>query len=229
MGACIGCGKGLCLDCLNKIDGKIYCDACKPSGTSGMERTLSRIESNFERQTVLVREQITAVTTTKRRDVAALLALFLGGFGVHKFYLGQIGWGLMYLFFSWTGIPTLAGWVEGLLFLIRSEDDFVRRFGRPTAYARLDEQPRSGALPCRQNSAPSRALPKSPKDHEMLLLDFARHNRGEISVARLMAEQEVNLDKVEDALARLAAKGLVENELDDQGRIFYYVPEFRED
>jgi hypothetical protein len=38
-----------------------------------------------------------------RRDevVGILLALFLGGFGIHQFYLRRIGLGILYLCFSW--------------------------------------------------------------------------------------------------------------------------------
>ncbi len=35
----------------------------------------------------------------KNKLVAALLALFLGGLGIHKFYLGRTGWGIIYLLF----------------------------------------------------------------------------------------------------------------------------------
>ena len=49
-----------------------------------------------------------------RRDETAgvLLAIFLGGFGVHHFYLHRTGLGLAFLLLSWTGIPTIIGWVE---------------------------------------------------------------------------------------------------------------------
>ena len=41
--------------------------------------------------------------------VYILLALFLGGFGLHKFYSGNIIKGILYFVFSWTFIPALLG------------------------------------------------------------------------------------------------------------------------
>ncbi|HTX79076.1 MAG TPA: TM2 domain-containing protein [Longilinea sp.] len=43
---------------------------------------------------------------------AVLLALFLGDFGAHKFYLGQTGWGITYLVFCWTLIPSIIAFFE---------------------------------------------------------------------------------------------------------------------
>lgn len=52
-----------------------------------------------------------------RRDevVGVLLALFLGSFGLHHFYLRRNGLGLLYLLFSWTGIPAIIGFIEAFL------------------------------------------------------------------------------------------------------------------
>ena len=49
-----------------------------------------------------------------RRDevVGVLLAFFLGCFGIHHFYLGRVGLGILYICFSWTGIPALLGVIE---------------------------------------------------------------------------------------------------------------------
>jgi TM2 domain-containing membrane protein YozV len=49
-----------------------------------------------------------------RRDeiVGILLALFLGTFGVHHFYLRRTGLGVLYCVFFWTGIPALLGFIE---------------------------------------------------------------------------------------------------------------------
>jgi TM2 domain-containing membrane protein YozV len=50
-----------------------------------------------------------------RRDevVGILLALFLGTFGIHHFYLRRTGLGILYLCFFWAfGITTLLGFIE---------------------------------------------------------------------------------------------------------------------
>lgn len=66
----------------------------------------------------------------KSKLAAALLAIFLGDFGAHKFYLGKPGIGLIYLLFFWTGIPAVIGVIEGILYLLSSEEDFQRKHGQ---------------------------------------------------------------------------------------------------
>ena len=51
-----------------------------------------------------------------------LLTLFTGGFGVHRFYLGNYLWGIIYLLFCWTLIPTLLSFIEYIIFLFKSPD-----------------------------------------------------------------------------------------------------------
>ena len=49
-----------------------------------------------------------------RRDevVGILLALFLGGFGIHHFYLRRTGLGILYACFCWTPFPWILGFIE---------------------------------------------------------------------------------------------------------------------
>ena len=49
-----------------------------------------------------------------RRDevVGILLALFLGTFGIHHFYLRRIGLGILYCCFFWTGFTAILGFIE---------------------------------------------------------------------------------------------------------------------
>lgn len=60
----------------------------------------------------------------KNKTTAGVLALLLGGIGVHKFYLGKTGMGILYICFCWTGIPAIAGLIEGISYLCASEKDF---------------------------------------------------------------------------------------------------------
>lgn len=64
-----------------------------------------------------------------RRVAAAIFAIFLGSFGVHRFYLGQVGWGILYVLFCWTLIPAIAGLIEGILYLTMSEEEFEAKYG----------------------------------------------------------------------------------------------------
>lgn len=60
----------------------------------------------------------------KSKTTAILLAFFLGGLGIHRFYLGQNGRGVLYLLFCWTGIPLFISIIDTIMLLIMSEESF---------------------------------------------------------------------------------------------------------
>ncbi len=64
----------------------------------------------------------------KNKLIAALLALFLGGIGIHKFYLGKGGQGILYLLFCWTFIPGIIAFIECIIYLTMSEEKFNQKF-----------------------------------------------------------------------------------------------------
>ena len=76
-------------------------------------------------------EAYTGPAVGKDRVVAIVLALLLGGLGIHKFYLGQVPLGILYLIFSWTGIPGIIAWVEAILYLRRSDESWAAQYGGP--------------------------------------------------------------------------------------------------
>lgn len=63
----------------------------------------------------------------KEKSVAAILALLGGGFGLHKFYLGNITAGILYLVLAITGITFLIAFFEffGLLFMSQRRFDAI--------------------------------------------------------------------------------------------------------
>jgi TM2 domain-containing membrane protein YozV len=68
-------------------------------------------------------------TPAKDKIAAGLLAVFLGGIGVHKFYLGKIGQGILYLLFSWTFVPSIVALIEGIIYLTTSDKGWLQKVG----------------------------------------------------------------------------------------------------
>lgn len=60
----------------------------------------------------------------KDRTIAAFLAILGGGFGIHRFYLGQTQKGLFYLLFSLTGITTIISIFDCVSFLSMPQEKF---------------------------------------------------------------------------------------------------------
>jgi len=67
----------------------------------------------------------------RRKDpvIGVLLAVFLGSFGAHRFYLGQNGIAIIYILFCWTLIPHLIALIEAFFMPGR-----VRRWNEQMAY-----------------------------------------------------------------------------------------------
>ncbi len=51
----------------------------------------------------------------KNNITGVILALFLGGFGAHRFYFGQIALGIVYLVFALSLIPSIVPFIEAFM------------------------------------------------------------------------------------------------------------------
>jgi TM2 domain-containing membrane protein YozV len=82
------------------------------------------------------------LTKNKSRSVAAILA-FSGTLtisGLHKFYLGQPFWGILYVLLSWTPIPKVASAIEGVWYLAQDEEAFDRNFNLSQPTIKVSQQ-----------------------------------------------------------------------------------------
>lgn len=78
------------------------------------------------------------VVQTKDHVAAGLLAIFLGSFGVHKFYLGYNSAGFVMLAVSIVGslltlgiaagVMCVIGFIEGIIYLVKSQTDFEQLY-----------------------------------------------------------------------------------------------------
>lgn len=125
---------------------------CTQSGTV----YIGKVRAAINNQTVIAPTQASIITTAGHRRfryVAIILALLLGTFGVHKFYLGKNRWNILYpissaigsIFAALTvvpflglmflpgviifiGLPALIAFIECLIYAWMSDDMFNIRY-----------------------------------------------------------------------------------------------------
>jgi TM2 domain-containing membrane protein YozV len=85
---------------------------------------------------------LTAASAEKSRVTAGVLGILLGSLGVHKFYLGYNGPGVVMLLITLIGIPltvvliggfmigamTIIGLIEGIIYLTKTDAEFANTY-----------------------------------------------------------------------------------------------------
>ena len=84
--------------------------AVNQSNYSNNQNSYKRSQDNYDPNLTLV-----------NKIAYALFAILLGTVGAHKFYAGKFGMGVLFILFSWTGIPGVIGIIEGVFAIIKPE------------------------------------------------------------------------------------------------------------
>lgn len=108
---------------------KVFCQACGESMSSAAQACPKCGHPNGSTQAPNFPQTRQVFGPPKSRIVAGVLGLLLGGIGVHKFYLGNVGLGIVYLIFFWTAIPAIIGFIEGIIYLVQSDEEFAYKQG----------------------------------------------------------------------------------------------------
>jgi TM2 domain-containing membrane protein YozV len=66
----------------------------------------------------------------EKKIPAGILAILLGGLGIHKFYLGYTTAGIIQLVLGLCtfGIASVIGLVEGIIYLTKSDEEFAATY-----------------------------------------------------------------------------------------------------
>ena len=109
---CKQCGEemnenqAVCIKCDTKVgEGNKYCANCGKEVSPDAAVCLSC--------GVAIKNSSSASIEDKK-VVAGILALFLGGFGIHNFYLGKTKKGVFKLLLCWTGIPAILALIDAI-------------------------------------------------------------------------------------------------------------------
>lgn len=132
---CSNCGKEIndnafaCIHC--GFDARSENNYCNNCGVSTNEKQVICTKCGVS----LIKKSGSPVVPIKkhsdawvRKTTAGVLGLLLGGLGIHKFYHGSWGWGLLYVIFIWTFIPAIIGAVEGILYLVMDEKKYQDKY-----------------------------------------------------------------------------------------------------
>lgn len=83
-------------------------------GLRQIEKNKRMQDENISEDTKVLRETILQMQREQRDEqekpslvIYLLLAVFLGGIGMHDFYIGKSAAGVIKLLFFWTGIPAI--------------------------------------------------------------------------------------------------------------------------
>jgi len=146
--------------------------------------------------------------------ILAYMLWFLSGFGalgLHRFYLGKIGTGLIWLFTGGLGMV-------GGIFDFFALPNMVRERNLSLGYTRA-EAPRVGP-----SAPPPRPVQKETL--ERIVLKTAERNGGVVTPTKVALAADIGLDEARGFLEKLSSKGFAEMRIRRSGAIVYCFPEF---
>lgn len=123
-GTCVYCGKFYCKECLVEINGRMY---CKADVSNVVKEAKEEAAAAKAAAPVINVNNVNANTNTnvntlgaayypyKKKITALLLCFFFGWAGIHRFYVGKTGTGILWFFT--VGLFGI-GWLFDFIFIL---------------------------------------------------------------------------------------------------------------
>jgi TM2 domain-containing membrane protein YozV len=164
------------------------------------------------------------VVPVRSKGVAFLLWLFLGLLGAHRFYLGKIGTGILYLL---TGGVFGIGWVIDL-FTLGGQVDTYNILHSSTGSGNQTQNvvvnvitPAASQVVTDQTSGSqivSAAQIKISAEKEILAL---ADQMPVLTLRQIMTNTSLDMEEAEAAVKKLISKGIAKEEVDSSGKSTY--------
>ena len=139
-----------------------------------------------------------------------------GALGLHRFYLGKVGTGFLWLV---TGGLAGAGCLYDALTLPRQVREANIKYEAAVAIE-------SGFGQATRMMSGGEARYVKPESTEKTILKIARKNGGQVTPGEVAIESEITVDQARKELDTLASKGLAELRVRASGVVVYFFPEF---
>ncbi len=103
---------------VTKVEKDAAVDQTANMAQGGININVQNSQTNQQPQQVYIANGQRAVN----KVVYCLLTFFLGGLGVHKFYVGKIGQGILCVLFCWTYVPAFIAFIEFIIAIFKKTD-----------------------------------------------------------------------------------------------------------
>ncbi len=144
----------------------------------------------------------------KDKNIAAVLAFFLGSFGIHRFYLGQVTLGIVYCLLAMTGISSILGFIDAIILFSMPQEKFDGKYNWRELYKNSSDKPRDW-----QQRMEQRYDQRKKSEERDLVFEERRRQNEERERERQMLARESMLQQEErkakmEELAKLKTDGV---------------------
>jgi len=147
-----------------------------------------------------------------------------GLLGFHRFYLGKVGTGILWIVTG--GLGGIGCVYDAVTMPRQVREANIKAEVRAAIDARESGYGPYGAVAAVPFAGPAAASFGAREGSERTILRLAKRNGGPVTAGELALESELSIDQAKKALEKLVASGTAEMRVRSSGVVVYFFPEF---